>query len=160
MQEAVMFWPSNIWDDSGPTATRRLILLDGGPINKTHQPPTDRHSDAPYYKYLFSAYKQIWQQIRRNVLPPATVPIFQPDAIFISRSHDDHYGGILQLLTGSLPTTYRATAQPGDKMFFNGPFIFPRNGDTDDSTGYTALKPGLNSLPFWSKLGLSERVVC
>lgn len=88
-----------------------LMIMDGGPA--TYGPQNGfAGASAPYYKYFLSAGRQIWQQV-----PDRAQDTLEPSAIIASHAHEDHVGGILQLLL-----TWR-NQQAG--IVFNGPVYIP-----------------------------------
>ncbi|OJJ51802.1 hypothetical protein ASPZODRAFT_127936 [Penicilliopsis zonata CBS 506.65] len=68
-----------------------LMIMDGGPA--TYGPRSHGNtSTAPYWKYFFSAGRQIWEQGLRKPRP------FKPSNVIASHAHEDHVGGILALI--------------------------------------------------------------
>ena len=89
---------------------RQLMIIDGGPRNYKGQGSGDLQL-APYWKYFFSAGKQIWASMHRN-------DAFAPAAMIATHAHEDHIGGLLSMLRSW-------KANPGT-MVFQGPFVLPR----------------------------------
>lgn len=92
-------------------ATRRLVLIDGGPM--TAKPPSSQ--PMPYWKYYISAARRVWDAMHA----PGPVPPFQPDAIINSHADEDHYGGLIRLLQTSL------VGPLPPSMVFHGPYQMP-----------------------------------
>lgn len=97
----------------------RFYLIDGGP-------------QAPYYEYLKASVKLVSETVRPGQ------PI-QPDGVFISHWHEDHYGGLLRLFEDFLapePTNEPTEEHP---LVFNGPLFAPASTDRDAKKVLKAL---------------------
>ncbi|HYU34142.1 MAG TPA: MBL fold metallo-hydrolase [Thermoanaerobaculia bacterium] len=97
----------------------KFYLIDGGPMEKFVNGP-----EAPYYEYLKASIKGVSEIVRPGL------PI-QPEAVFISHWHEDHYGGLLRLFEDFLAP--EPTNEPTDKypLVFNGPLFAPATTDRD-----------------------------
>jgi hypothetical protein len=111
---------------------RRLIVIDGGPKVRG----ATSHQYAPYSEYFITAGQAIWSQMRQRALElgdPIEDPgeIFSPLAIINSHPDHDHYQGLIELLKNELSAQWSQAAQPGSRMFFNGPYLLPRPRELD-----------------------------
>ena len=68
-----------------------LMILDGGPAS--YAPAQGSSTSTPYWKYYLSAARRIWAG-----LPGRANTTFEPSHIVATHAHEDHVGGILQLL--------------------------------------------------------------
>lgn len=103
-----------IQDDAGGSG--QMYLLDGGPLWYVAVPAKGA-APAPYYRYLAAVLKQVSRELGR---PAGSI---RPDAIILSHTHDDHYGGIVDLFRRYLAESYTTDPVDDETLIFNGPFI-------------------------------------
>ena len=103
--------------DLPSTEPPKFYMLDGGPLGRNHGQTTG----APYYMFLAAYAKMVSDSVRgkRNFI--------DPDAIIISHPHDDHYGGLIEMMELALPAQWIDPKAPGKAaMVFNGPLLLPK----------------------------------
>lgn len=111
---------SMIVENRAADGSGAYYMLDGGPLNREH----GGGHNAPYYRYLTSYAKRV-----NDSLSNKSRNFIAPDAIIISHPHDDHFGGLMQMLSDYLPDNWVDPASPGPaKLVFNGPLLLPLTG--------------------------------
>jgi hypothetical protein len=118
-----------------------FVIVDGGPGYYS----ANTHQDAPYWRYFMSAVQRVWDaRYPATTIPPVRpIPPIAPSAIVLSHAHEDHYGGIRQMLL--------YMSNKPDLFQFNGPFYLTTfNGDAKELRGLQDIENVLSGEGFIS----------